>query len=212
MKWISWMIVAIALLMSAALYRQLPESMPIHWNLAGEVDRYASKSTGAFMLPLVMVALAVMFETLPRVSPRGFAIDPDSRGYRAIALTSLLALLVIHAFAILTSIGVPIDMTMAMPLMMGALFVVIGNYITTVRKNFFVGIRTPWTLANDDVWFRTHRLGGRLFMLGGLVLMAAAFLGPKAMFAVLMGVIVLVAGVPIVYSYVVYRRLADEKR
>jgi uncharacterized membrane protein len=105
-----------------------------------------------------------------------------------------------------------VDINLVMPLGIGALFVVIGNYMTTVQKNFFVGIRTPWTLASDDVWFRTHRLGGRLFMLGGIVLMATVFFGPKAMMAAMLVVITIVAGVPIVYSYVVYRRLEAQKR
>lgn len=212
MKWISWVIVAIALLMTAVLYGRLPDTLPVHWNLAGEADRYAEKPLAALLMPLVMIATALLFEAVPRISPAGFTVEANARGFRAIAVATLVFLLALHTVTLLSGLGVPIDVGLVVPVGMGALFVVIGNYMTTVRKNFFVGIRTPWTLANDDVWFRTHRLGARLFILGGLVLMVASFLAPKPMFAVLIGVTLLVAGVPIVYSYVVYRRLEAEKR
>ena len=212
MRWIWWVIVAIAFLMTAALYTRLPDSLPVHWNLAGEVDRYAAKPLGALLMPLVMIFTALLFEAVPRISPRDFAIDANARGFRAIATATLVLLLAVHTLTLVAGLGFPVDINLVMPLGIGALFVVIGNYMTTVQKNFFVGIRTPWTLASDDVWFRTHRLGGRLFMLGGIVLMATVFLGPKAMMAAMLVVITIVAGVPIVYSYVVYRRLEAEKR
>lgn len=212
MKWIPWVLVAMAVLLSAVLYSRLPESLPVHWNAAGEIDRYESKQLGALLMPLIMIITAVIFEAVPRISPSGFTLDANERGFRAIAAATMALLFAVHVCTLLVGLGVRVDMNRVMPIGCGLLFAIIGNYMATVRKNFFVGIRTPWTLANDDVWFRTHRLGGRLFMGGGLALIGTAFLEPKVMAAALLTIIVIVAAIPIVYSYVIYRKLEGDKR
>ena len=207
MKWISAAIVAAALLLSALLFNRLPERMPIHWNAAGEVNGYASRATGAFVMPVVMLGVALMFLALPSISPRGFSIDGASRGYRAIVLMTMLSLLAMHCIALLAATGSAVNVSLVMPVVVGALFAVIGNYMTTMPRNFFVGIRTPWTLASEDVWFRTHRLGGRLFMVGGILVMFLPLFGTRAMEPGLIGILGTIAVVTIVYSYVVYRKL-----
>ncbi|HKR66094.1 MAG TPA: SdpI family protein [Thermoanaerobaculia bacterium] len=208
MKWISPAIVAAALLLSIGFYNRLPDEVPIHWNAAGEVNGYASRATGAFLMPGILLLLAVLFPVLPRISPRGYLLDTESRGYRAIWITTMLSMLAVHVFALLAATGMRVNMSMAMPIVIGALFIVLGNYITTVPRNFFVGIRTPWTLASEDVWFRTHRFGGRLFMLGGVVLMLLPLFGPRVLEAGLIAVVLATALGSVVYSYVIYRREA----
>jgi uncharacterized membrane protein len=209
MKWISAAIIATALLLSAALFNRLPDRMPIHWDASGQVNGYAGRMTGAFLMPAVMSGIALMFAFLPKISPRGYALDGSSRGYRAIVLVTMISLLVIHAVALLAASGKAINVSLVAPVVIGALFAVIGNYMTTMPRNFFVGIRTPWTLASEDVWFRTHRLGGRLFMAGGLIIMFLPLFGPRFLEPGLIGIIMTIALITIAYSYVVYRRIEE---
>ena len=205
MRWMPAVIVVAAFALTALAYPALPEVVLIHWNLAGEVDRTAPKLPGAFIMPVVLLLAAITFEAVPRISPRGFAVDAQGRGFRAIKLVSLVSLLVLHAVTLAASAGLPVRVAVFVPVSIGALFVVIGNYLGTLQRNFFVGIRTPWTLASDDVWFRTHRLGARMFMIGGVALMFTGFLQPRAIMASLVAVLAVIVLVPVVYSYRVSR-------
>jgi uncharacterized membrane protein len=198
-------IVAAAFAITALAYPALPDTIPLHWNLAGEVDHTGPKFPGVLILPAVLLLVAITLEAVPRISPRGFELDAASRGFRAIKLVTLLSLLVLHAVTLAASAGLPVRIGVFIPVSIGALFVVIGNYLGTLQKNFFVGIRTPWTLASDDVWFRTHRLGARMFTIGGVVMMFTGLLGPKAIMVSFMAVLAVIVIVPVVYSYRVSR-------
>lgn len=205
MRWMPAVIVVAAFAITALAYPVLPEVVPIHWNLAGEVDRTAPKFPGAFIMPVVLLLAAITFEAVPRISPRGFEVDAQGRGFRAIKLVTLASLLVLHAVTLAASVGLPVRISVFVPVSIGALFVVIGNYLGTLQRNFFVGIRTPWTLASDDVWFRTHRLGARMFMIGGVALMFTGFLQPRSIMVSLVAVLAVIVLVPVVYSYRVSR-------
>ncbi len=206
MKSIAAAIFVAAVIISVVFHSRLPETAPIHWNSAGEADNFAPRIVAVSIGPALLLGMALLFLALPAISPRGWSIDRTSRGYRATTLVTLLALLAFHAIAVLSAAGVPIDMNVVMPIVLGALFVVMGNYMTTVQRNFFIGIRTPWTLASEDVWFRTHRLGGRLFMAGGIAIALMPLFGIHDGFVPLLLILGVVATIPIVYSYVIYRR------
>ncbi|HEX7681557.1 MAG TPA: SdpI family protein [Thermoanaerobaculia bacterium] len=196
-----------AVALSAAVYSRLPASVPIHWNAAGAVDDYAPKAIGAFLLPAIMLALAGVFAALPAISPSGFDIEGRSRAYRAILLIILVFMLGIHVFALLSAMNMARSTSAVIPLLVGALLVALGNYLPKVQRNFFIGIRTPWTLADEDVWFRTHRLGGVLFVVSGVLLMAAGpFVHGRVQSGFIPGVVVLVALVLVIYSFAIYRR------
>lgn len=196
-----------AVALSAAVYSRLPASVPIHWNAAGEVDDYAPKAIGAFLLPAIMLALAGVYAALPAISPSGFDIEGRSRAYRAILLILLVFMLAIHVFALLSAMNMARSTTAVIPLLVGALLVALGNYLPKVPRNFFIGIRTPWTLADEDVWFRTHRLGGVLFVVSGVLLMAGGpFVHGRVQSGFIPGVVVLVALVLVIYSFAIYRR------
>jgi uncharacterized membrane protein len=205
MRWMPGLIVVAAFAVTALAYPALPEVIPIHWNLAGEVDRTAPKFPGALIMPVCLLLAAITFEAVPRISPRGFTVDAQARGFRAIKFVSLASLLLLHAVTLAASAGLPVRIGVFVPVSIGALFVVIGNYLGTLQRNFFVGIRTPWTLASDDVWFRTHRLGARMFMIGGVALMFTGFMQPRAILVSLIAVLAVIVVVPVVYSYRVSR-------
>jgi len=196
---------AAAFALSGALYRRLPDVMPTHWDIHGAVDGTTPKPWGPFVMPLVMAGVLLVFAVLPRISPRGYSIERFRTVFAVIRTALLGFLFVMNAVVLLAGLGVSFRMERVVQAGMGVLFMVLGNYLGKVTKNFFVGIRTPWTLASDEVWLRTHRVGGMLFVAAGLACVVSAFLDHG--WFVLMIAVGVAAVVPVVYSYVLYRRI-----
>lgn len=202
---VSLFLIGAAFALSAFLYTRLPDPVPTHWNLQGEADGFTPKPWGPFVLPLVMIGVLLLFLALPKLSPRGYEIG-RFQGVFEILQTSILSfLLLVHALALLAGVGAVVDMNRALIPALGILLVVLGNFMGKLRKNFFIGIRTPWTLASDEVWLRTHRVGGKLFVLAGIALFVWGLAGGGL--AAVVGVTIAVSLVSIVYSYLIYRRL-----
>jgi uncharacterized membrane protein len=200
-------LIVAAVALSAGVYSRLPANVPTHWNAAGEANDYAPKAIGAFLLPAIMLVLAGVYAALPAISPSGFDIEQRSRAYRAILLVILVFMLGIHVFSLLSAMNMSRSFAAVVPLLVGALFIGLGNYLPKMPRNFFIGIRTPWTLADKDVWFRTHRLGGVLFVASGVLLMAATpFLNGRVQSVFFPGLVVLLALVLVIYSFAIYRR------
>ncbi|NBD08351.1 SdpI family protein [Corallococcus silvisoli] len=195
--------------MAAVLYNRLPESMPTHWNASGVVDGHASKPWGPFLLPLVMAGMFLLLVVVPRISPQGFRVDRFQGVYEGIQAAILAFMFLVTALVMLAGIGVPVPMDRVLVCATGLLFVVLGNFMGKFTKNFFCGIRTPWTLASDEVWLRTHRLGGRLFVLAGGVSFVSGLLGGGPI--PLLVAIAVAVGVPVLYSYILYRRIEGFK-
>ncbi|MFP2895926.1 SdpI family protein [Corallococcus sp. 4LFB] len=191
--------------MAFSLYGRLPESIPTHWNAEGVVDGYTPKPWGPFVLPLVTAALYLVLVAVPRISPRGYGVARFQGVFEGIQAVLVAFLFLLNALVLLVGIGVAVPMARVVPAATGLLLVLLGNYMGKFTKNFFCGIRTPWTLASDEVWLRTHRLGGRLFVLAGVVVLVSGLLGggPVPVIAAV-GV---AAMTPVLYSYFLYRRL-----
>lgn len=190
------------------LYPQMPALVPVHWNAHGQVNGYASPLEAVATPMIILGVLALLTVMLPAISPRGFQITPFVSVF-------VIVMLAIQAFVLIAALGVLLNaaghpagtfMTRMLPL--GALLLIIGNYMGKLRKNFFVGIRTPWTLASDEVWERTHRMAGWLFMLAGLAVIVASLVNAPIILSV--SVILAAALVSVVYSYVVYRRMEHD--
>lgn len=204
-RWLTLGFVVAAFIAAAAFYGALPEQLPIHWNIRGEVDGYASKPWGPFILPLSMAATYVLLAMLPRLSPRGFGIEKFADVFDGIVLATMAFLFAVSMMVLLVGLGVRLNATTVVFAGVGVLFVAIGNVVGKVRKNYFVGFRTPWALANDEVWLRTNRLGGRLMVLSGLAMLAASLADYGLVAAVAASLVITI--VPVVYSYRLYRRL-----
>jgi uncharacterized membrane protein len=202
-------LVVLSFALAAALYPRLPESVPTHWNAAGEADGFTPKPWGPFVLPLVIVGVYVLLVVLPRISPRGYRMGRFQGVFEIMQAAILAFLFLVNVLVLLAGIGAPIAMDRAIHAGTGLLFVVLGNFMGKVTKNFFVGIRTPWTLASDEVWLRTHRLGGKLFVLAGIGVFVSGLLGGGVI--PLLAAVAVAAGVPVVYSYVIYRRIEGFK-
>ena len=199
-------LIVAAFALSVVCYSHLPEKVPVHWNWKGQADNYGSRATGAFVMPATMILLAGLFAILPAISPSGFDIERRSRAYRAICLAVLVLMLGIHVNLLLSAMNIGRRLSSAyVPLFIGAILVIVGNYLPKVPRNFFVGIRTPWTLADEDVWFRTHRLGGVVIVICGVLVMAV---GPFVQDGQVLipGLIGAAALFLVIYSFVIYRR------
>ncbi len=202
-------LVALSFGLAAALYTRLPELVPTHWDARGEVDGYTSKPWGPFLLPLTLAGVYALFFAIPRISPRGFRVERFQGVFATLQLTILSFLFLVTLLVLLAGIGVPVPLGHAVRAGAGVLFIIIGNFMGKLTKNFFVGIRTPWTLASDEVWLRTHRLGGKLFVASGLVLVVTGLLSGSI--APLLIAVAVASGVPVVYSYLLYRRIEGPK-
>lgn len=194
----------------ALVYERLPDPVPTHWNLSGEPDGFTPKPWGAFAMPLVMAGLYLLLLLLPKISPRGFQIDRFADTWATVRSLVMVFLFVIGLVALAAASGSPLPMERAILVPMGLLFVFLGNFMGKFTRNFFVGIRTPWTLASEEVWLRTHRLGGKVFVVAGLAVAAAGLLG--APFGILFPFVMVSVAIPVVYSYVIYKRLESFSR
>jgi uncharacterized membrane protein len=199
---------AVALLafaLAAWYYPSLPDPVPTHWNIAGEVDGWTAKPMGVWIFPLITLGLAVVMLVLPAISPRGFRLDAARRSYDIVLFLLVGFMVVVEAFSYRAALSGGSSITQAIPVMLGLLLIGLGNYLGKFPKNFFVGIRTPWTLASDQVWNRTHRLAGFLFMAAGVLVILSGFFNTPSW--VFVSAIVTAAVVPAVYSLLLYRRL-----
>jgi uncharacterized membrane protein len=212
-KWISLLIVAAAFLASAVVYPRLPETMPTHWDLSPHPfgtlptpNEWSGRLWGAWALPVFLLGMWALVRVLPRIDPRGGNYAKFGSTFEAIIDSIMLFMLALHIVVLRASLGYPVDMQRIVPIGVGILLIVIGNLLPRTRSNWFLGIRTPWTLSSDRVWEKTHRFGGRVFVAGGLTITIASLLWVNEAHVVLMAVMVLVAFSVVIYSYLEWRR------
>jgi len=205
-RWFGLVIAALAVAISIWAYPRLPPTVATHWNLRGTPDGFSSRGLAVAIMPLVIVGMTGLFKVLPKIDPRRENYARFLTSYWLIANAVIVFMLVAHAMIIASGLGFSVRVDRLMPVGVGLLFVFLGNYLTRVEPNWFVGIRTPWTLSSDTVWRKTHRTGGWLMVIGGLVLAIGAFLPHGAFLPLLVVTILLVALIPIVQSYVLWKR------
>lgn len=200
-------IVLASIVLSIYFYQNFPEIVPIHWNVAGQADGFGSRAFGAFMMPVLLIAMYFLFELLPKIDPRKERYVEFTKVYSIIKTVIMLVLFGAYVISGLNSLGFVVPVEFWIPFMIGLMFIVIGNYFGKIRNNYFVGIKTPWTLSNEEVWNKTHRLGGKLFILAGVVMLFMGFIPVFMRLSLLLIVIAVAAVLPIVYSYFLYRKL-----
>lgn len=192
------------ILISVLVWSAVPGPVPVHWNFGGEVDRYGNKVEGLLAVPFIALGVYLLFLLFPSIDPRRENYGQFRGPYLVLRATIIGLLALVHLLVLLAAFGVEIDIATVVPAVLGLVFVVIGNLLGKIRPNWFVGIRTPWTLSSRRSWIRTHRLGGWLFVATGFIMVAAAFAGAPFIAVVP----VLIAGgvlVLCVYSYLVWR-------
>lgn len=205
-RWFAPLLILAAVVFSVIVYARLPERMPMHWGVHGEVNRYGSRAEGAFFMPGVMLLIWLLLRFLPRIDPRRANYEKFADTYDLI-VNSLVALFAVMHLALLgTALGWPISMARLVPALVGLQFVILGNALPRARPNWWFGIRTPWTLSNDRVWTRTHRVGGYLLAGAGLVLLLSAALPAPWTFALGVGAVAAAGFGSLVYSYLAWKQ------
>ncbi len=208
-----WLILLLPFVYAIIIWNKVPELMPTHFNLKGEPDDYSGKAAALLVMPLINVAVYGLLFFIP-------LIDPRKNNYTAFGSSYQNMRLIIHLF--LTGLFIYITQKTAdgSPLQVNVFYsglllflALLGNYFRTVRSNFFVGIRTPWTLSSDEVWRKTHALAGRLWFYSGIVLaITMLFLSRTAATVVMISGVVLMVMIPVVYSYLAYRKLSSHTK
>lgn len=206
-KWYPVAVVLTAFAASAVAFSRLPEQVPVHWDAAGNVDRYGSRLEGTLLLPVIILFIALLIPALPRIDPRKANYEKFRPTYHLVMNATLTFMLAIHLIALGTALGYDLPMERLVVVGAGILFLILGNTLPRARPNWMFGIRTPWTLSNDRVWERTHRVGGYLMFAAGLVVMASAFLPAGGLsLGLLIGSVVVASLGSVVYSYVAWRQ------
>ena len=201
---ITTVLTLLPILFGLAVYGRLPDEMPVHWNGAGEVDGYGSKAMAVFGMPafLALVNVACQFITLT---------DPKHDNTEGKVRTLVFWLIpvisiVMNSVCLLVGLGEEISVERIAPLLVGIIFLIIGNYMPKVKQNYTIGIKVPWTLNSEENWRRTHRLGGWMFMLCGVAMMLSAVIAAEFFLGLMLGIILAAAIVPMIYSYILYRK------
>jgi uncharacterized membrane protein len=202
---LSTILIAIAVLVGVFLYARLPDPMPSHWNAAGQVDGYMSKFWGIFLVPLMTIVLVPLFLVIPSIDPLKANIAKFRGIYNWFIVLFTVYMLFVYALTLSSALGYKFNMTLMLLPVVGLLFIGAGYMMGKAKRNFFIGIRTPWTLSSETVWDKTHQLGSKLFMLGGLVTILSAFLGEKGIWLMLAAMLA-AALVPVIYSYILWRQ------
>ena len=196
------------LAISAWAWGRVPDDaqVPIHWGIDGQPNGYAPKWFGFLFTPALGLVLGSVFLAIPRIDPRREHLVASTRAWVAITGSAMVLLLIVHSAVVATVLGATFDMGRVVAVVVGGLFAVIGNFLGKTRSNWFMGIRTPWTLSSERSWTKTHRLGGRLFLVVGLLSIVLGLLtSDQVVFFALVPGIVVAALVPIVYSYFAWR-------
>jgi len=198
-------IILISFLLGIYLYPMMPEKMASHWNARGEVDGYMTKFWALFLMPLMSLGLLLLFLVIPKIDPLKQNIEKFRKYFDIFIVLMLGFLFYIYLLTIFWNLGVRFSMTQLMIPAMAALFYYCGILVENAKRNWFIGIKTPWTLSSEKVWDKTHKLGGKLFKGAGLIILLGIVLESYALLFILVPII-FVSIYLIVYSYLEYQK------
>ena len=207
--WISLALIAFGLAVSVWLYPTLPEQVATHWNIRGEADGYGPKWMAAWALPVVALGLLGVMALLPWLSPKAYPIDASQWAYEflVVVLTAMFVFIHLVALAGAVNHGFPVGRVLFAGIFLA--LAAIGTSLGKLKRNFFIGVRVPWTLASEQVWDETHRLAGKVFVVTGLLGCGLAALNQIVVASLLL---IPMALVPIVYSFLRCKQLERQGR
>jgi len=193
----------------ASIWKHLPDSVPVHWDIEGGIDRYGAKSELILIPILLPLLIYVIFTIVPLIDPKGKIQQMGNKYFMLKAamtvFMSILAMIIIYAVK-----NESLYNPNYIVLLIGVLLMILGNYFKTIRANYFIGIRTPWTLENQTVWKETHKLAGKIWFIGGLVIIVSSLLLDKQTnFRLFIGTIIVISLIPVIYSFFKYRSLSN---
>ena len=198
---ITSIVILLPILAGVILWNQLPDPMPSHWNAAGEIDGWSSKPFAVFGLPFILAAAQWLCLLATGADPKK-KNHSDKMIHLVLWIIPVLSV-VMHTFVYLIALGYGVRMEVMMPIFVGLIFTIIGNYMPKCKQNYTIGIKIPWTLDNEENWNKTHRFAGWLWTFCGVAIMLTGFLGS---FWIFLPIALLMVIVPIVYSYLLHRK------
>jgi len=200
-------IIVATILLSVVTYSSLSSEIAIHWT-DGEVTGTAPKLLGVLLIPVIMIVIYLILSLLFRTDPRK---ENLSGKIKNITISTILFLLFsVHTTILAVGLGYNLDMNIVSGLIIGTVMMVLGNIMPQAKKNFIFGLRTPWTLSNDKVWAISNRFTGRIFFLAGFLIILSVIIIPQHNFVFTISLVLLVAVIGTIHSFVVYKRIANE--
>lgn len=181
------------------LWNKLPDQMPAHWSVTGEIDGWVDKTFAVFGFPLILLGIHWLCVLATAVTTKVDAIKGKLFTF-VLWFCPLLSLL-LNSLTYTVALGYKVDVPLIIILFMGVIMIIMGNYLPKVKRNKVLGLKLPWTLKSDENWYHTHRLGGIVFVLGGVVILATAFLQNFVIFLI---TLLLILIIPTLYSYLYY--------
>ncbi len=188
------------------LYPDLPESMPSHWNAQGEIDAWSSKSFTVFFFPGLTLGIYLLMTFIPLIDPLRKNYTKFSMVYFWFRTIFVVFFVSLYFYTLWAGLGSELNINYFILPAMSALLILIGMFLPKIRKNYFVGIRTPWTIHSEEVWDKTHQFSGKLFVIAGIIALASTFC-PKYSFLIFMTAILSAAVLSIVFSYYIFRKI-----
>ena len=204
-KWIPILLIVAAVAATILYYPKLPETMTTHWSVSGEPNGFSSRLWGAWMLPVIMAAVWLIMRAIPHIDPRKANYEKFSGMYDALVILILAFMLAMHVVLLMAATGAPIRMDRVVMPSVGVFIAIMGILIPKAHPNWFVGIRTPWTLTSDLSWERTHKIGGTLFVILGVLMVASSFVAPETAIWILVAAALGIVVFLFAYSYQVWK-------
>ncbi len=205
-------IVLLPFIYLAYVWNDLPDKVPLHWNISGEIDRYGNKAE-LILIPILLSLLTyLIFLIVPKIDPKS-KLDKMGNKFQTLKFLLTMFMSVLALFIIYLAKNRSFDNSNYIVLLVGLLYLILGNYFKTVKANYFIGIRTPWTLENETVWKETHKLGGKLWFIGGLLIIISSLILEKQLNFILFIVITaIITLVPVVYSYLKFQKIKKQTK
>ena len=197
-------------ILALSLYSRMPEQMVSHWNASGVADGYISRFWGMMLMPLLTTGLTLLLFFLPRIDPLKANIARFRAAYDWFIVLFIAYMLYLYILTLLWNLGARFDILQVMVPAIAVLLFAAGLLVERAKRNYFIGIRTPWTLASDEVWMRTHRLGGLLFKTAALVTLLGVLWPGLAIWFILVPILLVTAAL-IIASYVFFREVTAGK-
>jgi uncharacterized membrane protein len=207
---IALLFVVLSFVLGIGFYNSMPDRIISHWNAKGIADGYSSKFIGLFLVPVISGLMLILFLILPKIDPMKKNYLKFRKYYDAFILILILFLFYINVITIAANLGFKFNMNYFIIPAMGLLFFYSGIILEKSKRNWFIGIRTPWTLSSDEIWNKTHKIGGKLFKLAGVISIFGIFFGSYGYFFVLVPIL-LFSMYLILYSYLKFRELKQIK-
>jgi uncharacterized membrane protein len=206
-EWSYLILILLPSLYLAYIWGSLPEKVPLHWNIEGQVDGYGTKTELALLSLILPIGTYLIMLAIPYLDPKD-NIKHMGRKFNQIKTLLVAFMSALSLFIIYSSYSKSFGRIEFLLVLIGIFYIIMGNYFKTIRPNYFMGIRTPWTLENEQVWKNTHILAGRLWLGGGIVVVLGSLLAEGNLtFYFFVAITLLITIIPAIYSYIIFKRI-----